>query len=265
MTEPVTDPEGLTGVIRGLLDGWAIESESVDLGQRDRRPDPARFVAVHSLAAHVHRLADAALILMEADRPLEAMPLVRLAFESAITAMWLAQNEEGGRALVNEFSRQQRATRQSLSKSKNPAFAAQELDLSYVDAPDLHSYSSAQARAFQQMCEDFNGGADLYIYYRLMSAFSHPGLRVIEEYILPSDEGDDVKGLLNVSRFSPSAMWLFFIAASVVWAGTAFDYIDVARRRRSQLRQAAKAIGVTRDLHLTSAAHLRSFKGQPRK
>lgn len=168
---PVTDPESLKAVIRGLLDGWGVERESVDLGQRGRRPDPGRFVAIHSLVAHAHRLGGAALVLSDAERPLEAMPIVRLAFESSITAMWLAQNEEGGRAFANQFGRQQRAVRQSLLESKNPAFTSGGKDLPYVDASDLHSNSDAQARAFQQMCEGFNGGSDLCIYYRLMASY----------------------------------------------------------------------------------------------
>lgn len=265
MTDAVADPEGLKAVIRDLLDGWSTEAGSVDLGQRNRRPDPGRFVAIHSLAAHVHRLGGAALMLSDAERPLEAMPLVRLAFESAITAMWLAQNEEGGRAFVNEFGRQQRAMRQALLKSSNPTFASGGNDLPYVDASDLHSNSDVQARAFQQMCEDFNGGTDLYIYYRLMSSYSHPGVRLVEEYIVPTDDGDDVKGLLNVPRFSPNGMWLFMLAASLIWAGTAFDYIEVTRKRRSELRTAARTIGVVRDLQLTPTATARSSKRAPRK
>ncbi|HET7386780.1 MAG TPA: DUF5677 domain-containing protein [Nocardioidaceae bacterium] len=253
----------MKAVIEELLESWTTEQRTVELRQRERRADATRFVAIHSLAAHVHRLGGAALILVGADRTLESMPIVRCAYESALTAMWLAQNEAGGGAFVSEFSRQQRATERSLAKSNNPKFASA-VNLPYVDAPDIASNSAAQARAFEQMCGDFDGGVDLYIYYRLMSAYSHAGLRVVEEYIRPTEDGADVASLLKTPRFESGGMWLFFLAASLIWGGTAFDYIDVARRRRSDLRRAARTIGIVRDLQLTNAAQARSSRGAPR-
>ncbi len=259
MAEPVTDADGLGEILRGLLDSWGAARGQVALAQKGRRANASRFISIHSLAAHVHRLCSAGLILIEDQRNLEAMPVVRAAYESAITAVWLAQNEDGANALFNEFTRQQRAISMSLAKSRNPTFASG-LDLPYTDTDELDTDSNAQARWFEKLCTDFNDGADLYIYYRQMSGYSHAGLRVIEEYIRPTEDRTDVQSLLKVSQFGPMDMWLFFLTASAIWAGSAFDYIDKDRARRSELRQAARDIGVVRDLKLTSDAERRTAR-----
>lgn len=53
------------------------------------------------------------------------------------------------------------------------------------------------------------------------------------------------------------------LALSLLWAGTAVDYIDVEKHhRRSETREAAKRLGIKRDLHLTKEAELRIAKWQ---
>ncbi len=55
------------------------------------------------------------------------------------------------------------------------------------------------------------------------------------------------------------ADWLaFFIAASLVWAGRARDMIEVDHPRRTELRQAAKRLGIAIELRPSQAAWFRT-------
>lgn len=64
---------------------------------------------VFGLAMHTIHTGKAALELQQDGRPLIAMPLVRLAFETAINVQWLVHSEQGLWGFVNEGNRQRRA------------------------------------------------------------------------------------------------------------------------------------------------------------
>ena len=42
--------------------------------------------------------------------------------------------------------------------------------------------------------------------------------------------------------------------AAVIWSGRAVDYFDVTHSRHSELRDAARALGIAPELHLTPEA-----------
>jgi hypothetical protein len=264
---PVTDPEGLAAITRSLIEGWSdAPAAGVTFGQKGRIPSRGRFVLIHSFAAHTHRLAAAALDMLDTGLTIEVLPLVRQALECALTAVWLAQNEDAGNAFANEHIRQRRSIRRSLERSPNPVFANGAATLPDVELEDLDSASNAQARNFQQRCEDLAGARDLYLYYRLLSEYIHPSMRLAEQYVLPDQDRNDIESLLLVPNTDVGTVWRWCLAASVLWAGTAVDYVDVSRRRRSELRAAALAIGTQRDLHLTPEAQQRvspSAKNRP--
>lgn len=254
-TGPVTDPEGLAAVTRSLIGGWSdAPAKGVTFGQKGRAPSRGRFVLIHSFAAHTHRLATAALDMLDAGLTIEVLPLIRQALESALTAVWLAQNEDAGNAFANEHIRQRRSITRSLERSQNPVFANGAAMLPDVELEDLDSASNAQARNFQQLCEDLAGARDLYLYYRLLSEYVHPSMRLAEQYVVPDQDRNDIESLLLVPNTQVDAVWRWCLAASVLWAGTAVDYVDVSRRRRSELRAAARVIGTQRDLQLTPEA-----------
>jgi hypothetical protein len=253
--DAVTDPEGLAAVIRSLIEGWsAAPASGVTFGQKGRVPSRGRFVLIHSFAAHTHRLAAAALDMLDAGLTIEVLPLIRQALESALTAVWLAQNEDAGNAFANEHIRQRRSIRLSMERSPNPVFANGAATLPDVELEDLDSASNAQARSFQQLCDDLAGARDLYLYYRLLSEYIHPSMRLAEQYVLPDQDRNDIESLLLAPNTEIDTVWRWCLAASVLWAGTAVDYVDVSRRRRSELRAAARAIGTQRDLQLTPQA-----------
>lgn len=173
--------------------------------------------------------------------------------------MWLALTDDAGQAFYNEFSRARKAVSKSLSEAESAILreGAASVYGAEVHRERMTSSSDEQAAKFFKMCEDFVSGADLYIYFRLMSEFCHPSLRIIEHYIEPNEEFTDVGRLLAQPRPTAPFIWAKIATQSLVWAGTAVDYIEVTRSRRSELREAARLLGMDRGLELTPAAQQR--------
>jgi hypothetical protein len=252
----------LVEVARGLMDGWerfATASPEFTFGQRDRRPDEGRFISVYGLAAHVHRIGEPALRMLADDLTLEAIPLVRLMYESALTSVWLAQNEEGARAFMNKEMASRKAIAETLGKAEAAWMRRSASSIPGIDDPKFDSGSDAQARYFERLCDDLTpGGADAYVNYRLLSRLSHASPQLLDRYTYGGPDGDFEGLRVEPDRSRDSRELItFYAVASLIWAGTAVDYIDPARTRRSETRAAARRIGVPRDLHLTPEARRR--------
>lgn len=247
---------------RGLLKGWQrfiTASDDFTFGQRNRRPDESRFISVYGLAAHAHQIGEPAFELLARGSALEATPLVRLMYESALSSVWLAQNTEGARAFMNREIDSRKALAGTLAKGQAAWMQKSAESFPSIEDPKFDTGSDAQAKNFEQLCNDLTpGGADAYINYRFLSRLSHASPQVLDRYSFAGPDGE-FRGLrTEPDRARDSRELITFLAvASLVWAGTAVDYIDPARSRRSETREAARTLGVSRDLHLTPKAQQR--------
>ena len=257
----IPSDERFAALARELIDTFdAWGDGEAEFGQRERRPAEGRFLGVWGLVAHTHRLGDAVLKMRDDGLSLETLPLIRLMYESALTAVWMAQNEEAAAAFVNKEKAALRATVTTMSRSANPTIrnAAAQGGFPILDSPPIETDSDRQAKVFEALCNDLTpGGADAYLYYRMLCRYSHASVFVAEQYLVPSESGDEVTAVLAQPRDGAEPNWSFFLVASIIWAGRALDYIDPARQRRSQLRRAAREVGIAADLHLTDAARRR--------
>ncbi len=252
-----------SAVARGLLAGWDSRADVPLVGTRKRRFNQQQLALAHGLCAHAHYLADPALDLLDSGRVLAALPLVRACFESAITAQWVTQTTDGAPAFVNEDVRQRRAQVQTLEKAVSEVFreAAPEIAANLIDP--LHT--NATARGFHNLCNDLvPGGADAYSIYRVLSQYSHASVLVIDDYLQATDTGPGLA--LHTHPVEPNAAtWTNVLASALVWAGRAIDYLDKDHVRRSELRAAAAALGITSELQLSQAAVLREAKTKKNK
>lgn len=165
MSEPTLDEltDVAYSVCRSLLAGWEVwaSATSHDLGQRGKRPHLGRLLSIHGLAAHAHDVGSSALERLNAERPFEAAPLIRAALESAVTAIWLAQNDDAVAALFNEDWRQRENSLQQFKRGGALRGAA--LGFDSLDDDRQPSASNAQARNFEQLCGDLRpDGPDIY-------------------------------------------------------------------------------------------------------
>ncbi len=190
------------------------------------------------------------------------MPLVRQAFECAITAHWIAQVPDGMQAFASEHTRKRTALVADLRRARSETFRTGADKVAAHVLPELPSKSSGPARNFNQMCDDLAlAGVDAYVYYRLASEQSHPSVFVADQYLESADKDGIV--LLTVPRATVAdAGWLFLTAASVVWAQMAVNYCDPERRRRNELRAVARKLQIKAELTLSDAAWKRLNAGQ---
>jgi hypothetical protein len=252
----------VSSVARGLLAGWDARADAPLIGTRKRRFHQQQLVVAHGLCAHVHYLAGPALGLLDKGKVLAALPLVRACFESAITAQWVTQTTDGAPAFVNEDVRQRHAHVKTLEKAVSQVFreAAPEIAANLIDRLE----TSATAKGFHNICNDLvPAGADAYSIYRMLSQYSHASVLVIDDYLQATDAGPGVA--LRTEPVEPNgATWTNMLAASLVWAGRAIDYLDKDHVRRSELRAAAATLGITSELQLSETAVLREAKRKSR-
>jgi hypothetical protein len=257
----LTEPE-LLDLAESLLEGWAAPVNM--LGDRSKQPEAT--LVVWGLAAHVHRLARAYVVLYRQGMVLEAMPLLRAAFETALTCAWANEMPDALPSLGNEQHRRWTALVKELSGPRWPVDDETRAAWRAVTHEPASTSSDGSARHFERLCHDLvQAGDQAYGLYRIMSSETHPTMTVVMRYLRPpgpahvnlSDEPepDDEGG----------RRWLLLVCASMVWSGRAFDFHDRDRPRRGELRRAAKALGVPESLVLTNEARVRSKKSPAAK
>jgi hypothetical protein len=167
-------------------------------------------------------------------------------------ATWMALNSESVFGIYNAEVRRRRAVRVTVSKTMQFRDRLEHLPESDSELENVSSLP--QAKNFEQLCGDLEpDGPTLYLLYRILSKTSHAGPYTIDQYMTaaepdPDDEGQpgDIDALhrlpLNPGIDPPLAS--FLAAASLVLAGRAVDFIDPARTRRSELRRAARTVGI---------------------
>lgn len=251
-------PDEIRPLLDSLLELWTREPGGVTTKSESSEHLPVVF----GLAAHAHRLAAAALRLYDGGLPFEAVPLIRTAYETALTAMWVAQVDDALPALLNKELKQRRKLAANLSRAR---WSLTPEDIARIgrDGYDLReTTSNGVAGSFEQLCRDLTpGGIEAYGLYRFMSAYTHPTVSVIDEYLVQREEGAwPPIGLSYHSKTEDWNLWLFFLAASLVWSGRAFDFYDRSHKRRNELRRAARALEIPPKLNLSDAAWQRLHK-----
>ncbi|WP_373278573.1 DUF5677 domain-containing protein [Gordonia sputi] len=212
------------------------------------------------LASHTVDLAEAARDLTSSSSHssgLVAMPLVRAAFEGAITAQWLVHVPDAIEAWVNEHSRLTTNLVKGLSESSSADFrdAAGDVERNRV-LNSLPTTSTTQARKFNEMCEDLQMPIDAYTYFRLVSQYAHPSVECVDLYMDRSSSAPDAILLRRHARVDFSG-WLHLLALSVLWAIAAASTCDKARRTRSEIQAYGRALSVEPWLKLSDQAWCR--------
>ncbi len=253
-----------TEICRKLIELWKgrVDGET-RFQQRGERPNLAKFLSVYGLAAHTYRVGEQALEMYESKLVLEAFPLLRLTYESALTAHWIAQNVDGGEAFLNRDIQSRKAAAETLRSARSEILSKGADNFPGADRDLLRTSSQPQAKYFEQLCKDLDpGGADAYAYYRLMSWYAHPTARIVDKYLQSSDDGQELDSLRQIPEQDDPNIWVHFLAYSMVWAARAVDFIDAERTHRSELRAAASALGIPAVLKLSEDARRRTRQAQ---
>lgn len=256
-TQSTPSRERLLELIDELWDGWNwfLHRDPNQLCRPRDTEHPLTTAVVMALASQVTETARSVAALVRAEMSdLTLLPLVRTAYETAITAHWLAKVPDATAAFINEDARTRRALIQDLPKARSPTFRESVDSIRRQIVPEQPTSSAAPARHFKEMCNDFEvAGMDAYIYYRAACALVHPSVLVADQYL--EQDGDGV--IVHGAASHQGDAWIFLATASMVWGQMAANYCDPARTRRSDLRRIGRELGISAHLELSEAAYQR--------
>lgn len=218
-----------------------------------RMANPAHFPLVHALTQHTMRLGSVAIDLYERDLKLEAAPTIRMAYECALTACWLADSREGVAAIFNEHARQRTNLAASFRESFSEVFREGADTISGVGVERLETIANAQAKNFKDLCYSL-GRPDAYALYRALSTSCHATPDIADAYIDERPEAPTGIHLRLEPQETGHDAWLFTLVAAMVWAARALDTMDQDRSNRNYLRGLARRLNVPELLRLTEEA-----------
>lgn len=262
MTAPEDElVEDYLDVIEVLFEHWdAVNAKNTALmqpaarsGSRFNNSDLTRIALVKGLACYVFDTARAIRTLHSSDQLNATIPLVRLAYESAMNVSLLVQslNQHGVDAFLKEYSRQRAALQSSAAKSPSDIFREGAPDVSGVDG-SAFSNTRDTVQYFERICMDLTpGGPDAYLWYRFLSAYSHPGVSVTDLYFEHIDQPGFPLFHSKANEALPEGALLFFTAASLLWSARAYSYLTHDKDDRNLLRAIGRRLGVTDSLDLS--------------
>lgn len=253
--------EGSIAIAREILASWGGRSLKKIHRERHAVVNEAHIPMTYGFAAHAHLLGETAVDLVEQGKVLQAYPLVRLVYECALRAQWMALSKDAPEAISNEMARSQRAISLDLAKAGSAILRDGAGTLPYEDAEKLETTANEAARSFRQMCLELEpGGTDAYVYYRLLSEYSHASLQVTDCYVIESRSGAESPASL-LAEVKQRDRWMpaGFVVWSLIWAGSAFDYLVAGHPRRRELQVFAERTGVPAMLRLKPEVAQRRF------
>ena len=248
--------DALRGACEDLLRSWDVTylgAEEISLGREDQEPDAVRFLLVLAFAAHAHHLTGTACSLLNDDDYASAVPLLRVAYESALTAVWAAESEDAARALQNQYidsAGKLRATVQKTGWFDDLLERVPEQGT----AVDVTPRASGEAGSFFNLCQALEPHPDwLYTAFRLLSAYAHPSGSVVRMFVSSVADESVSFAPAQVSR-EDHRQWWHAAAIGLLHAGQALDRLDPGSPRCELLASVGELLGWGEPLRLTERA-----------
>ncbi|MGW8953033.1 DUF5677 domain-containing protein [Streptomyces sp. NPDC055709] len=206
---------------------------SVPARERNRRA----VLLGHGWCAEVHRLAEAALTLIDNGFRHESLILVRTAWEMTISLHWLAQKgDKGAEGVFSEGARQSQAL------VKDMATASYNVPQSVLDAinemPVNKTDEQKAFRQFQAQCDAIDPNKDLYAAYRHLSSTAHPSDQAAYPFL---DVNREPPALLMQPK-DGALVTEVILAQVLIWAGRAFDEMTTGKPRKQFLQRKAREL-----------------------
>lgn len=211
-------------------------ASSVEAKQRWYRP----VLIGHGWCTEVHRLAEAALRLLDLGFGHEAQILLRTMFETTISLHWLYQKgDAGAEGVLTEGDRLARAAAEDMERSFSPP---RDLIDVIKGRPVSRTPESDVFRKFQTQCNEIDPRRELYSVYRHLCSYAHPSSTGAFPFI---DWDTEPVHLRDTPKDPPGGSPVAVTAAiCLVWAGRAFDEMVVGKPRKRFLRSVARDLGI---------------------
>lgn len=255
----VPDEDTLRALCADLLEDWhatlASADGSLSLGREDQDVDPVRFATAFAFVAHAHHLVETACRLLHEKDYAAAVPLLRVAYESAITAVWAADSPEAAKALELEMLRGVRNLRAGLLETGlfEDILVKIPEPTERLTMDDVAKEAQRQVRRFNEMCDALEPEPVwLYQQFRLLSSYAHPSGSVIKMFA--PDDGDGLLATPAAVDGDAFLSWWFSAAMILLHGGQALDRLDRDGTRRGTLTAAGELLGWETPLRLKSSA-----------
>lgn len=247
-----------------LLDAW-INGPDEARTPHGKKFAPSLVMTASTLAAHAHRLARVVAVLIDQGFAVETAPTVRSVLEHGLTVHWIVQyGNDAMFGIVNEECR----------KRLNAAKTIEELQqVMTLEAGEIveglreeinseKTGADMSARRLDKLCGDFRGGKAVYLAYRRLSDYTHPGPVISSMYV----EGEQpLVTRLEPDRAAAPGGWLYHTCVGLVWAARAVDMLDHNHPRRQQLRGAARTLGIPLELAISEETWVRREQDQSKR
>jgi hypothetical protein len=248
----------LRSLCADLLNDWhatlASAAGSLSLGRDDQEVDPVRFSTAFAFVAHAHSLVGTACRLLHERDYAAAVPLLRVAYESAVTAVWAADSPEAAKALELEMLRGVKNLRTGLLETGlfDDVLAKFPEPTERLTKEDVAKEAQAQSRRFNEMCDALEPEPVwLYQQFRLLSSYAHPSGSVISMF---APSGDDCLLATPAAADEHAYLaWWFSAAMILLHAGQALDRLDQGAKRAGTLAAAGELLGWETPLRLKSS------------
>jgi hypothetical protein len=140
------------------------------------------FALVYGLACHAKTMIAESLALFR-EPTLAMVPITRSVYEAGVTAQWLRQVPDADIALMRESRRLQAALTTTMIASANPEYQESGRIRSEQQEPPIPVGQGPNSAGFEQICNTFGPGQELYLYYRMLCGPVHAGVQAADVWL----------------------------------------------------------------------------------
>ncbi|WP_406469205.1 DUF5677 domain-containing protein [Streptomyces hirsutus] len=193
----------------------------------------------HGWCTEVHRLAEAALHLVDRGFAHEALILLRTMFETTVSLHWLSQKDDAG--ALGVFAEGGRVNRAAV-KDMQVAFSVPQDLIDQINSEPVERTDESEIfRRFQAQCDEIDPQKQLYTVYRYLCGYAHPSSISAFAFIEPSTEPPSLR---SEPKEGSSSVVEVTTAMCLIWAGRAFDEMVNGKPRKQILRSTARELGL---------------------
>lgn len=226
-----------------LVQLWDMDADRAWDVAGDR--DGVNVGLISAYVAHCVYLTRGVHSLYDAGLAFAATPLVRSTMECSVTAVWLSLSPDK----TMDFVRGSAVNRRKLLNSLVEHGMTGEPGLSQIteSLERLEGRNHREGSVLRDRFEAVEGGANLFVTYRALSAYTHPTDSLANLYTEVVDQSDDNPwGLVlgNTPEDDLADNWLGLQAFLLLRAQIAADSVLVEPRHKAQLQKAAEEMGV---------------------
>ena len=260
-------PDGPKPAFRDLEEIKQFIRRHIDLWDRERgralqmKAEFAKGTGplIWGLTNHAVVTARALLLLISNGPLIAAIPQVRLMMDLGVTSDWLSVHPNAAGALYYEHLRQRKAAIEEVLVGKKPGLTEEARDMILAEMDEFVGDKHPTGQYTDKRFKAMEGGADVYINYRIASAFALASADLADTYLIaiPPSAESPLGIALSPDEdidLSQREAWVGTAASMLVLALTAANTIDSKGRFKTQLTKAANRLGVSMDIQLAKPA-----------